>query len=179
MMGAVHDWSHYLSEIFRVTAPGGHIQLTEMRLQFISKSGTLGDDAAVRVLERVLPKYAACNRYDFGAGPKLVRLAESAGFHSVDEQVVEVPCSPVSSCPISKGMSLMVVDVKMSRVGKLMMDALTEGVAGWGRRAMIETGIIEEAADLYIESICQELKDARRQLFVKVYPSPLPSKLTP
>jgi hypothetical protein len=92
MVTAVHDWPAYLAEIFRVTAPGGHVQLSEMTMGFTSESKTLGNDAALKVMERVLQKNAVYNRYDHDVGSKLLRLAEKAGFHSLEQQVIQVPC---------------------------------------------------------------------------------------
>lgn len=91
MMTVIHEWPAYLTEIFRVTAPGGRIQLTEMSMNFESASGTLRKDSGLKVMERALQKYATFNRYDLQIGSNLATLAEGAGFHSVEETVFEVP----------------------------------------------------------------------------------------
>jgi ubiquinone/menaquinone biosynthesis C-methylase UbiE len=91
MMTAIREWPDYLAEIFRVTAPGGHIQLTEMSINFTSQTGTLRNDSGLKVVERVLQKYAYFNHFDFQIGSKLSTLVEGAGFHSVDESVIEIP----------------------------------------------------------------------------------------
>jgi ubiquinone/menaquinone biosynthesis C-methylase UbiE len=91
MMTVIHDWPCYLREIFRVTAPGGHIQLTEMSINVTSQSRGLRADSGLKVMERTLQRYAALKHFDFQIGSKLSHLAEAAGFHSVEEKVVEVP----------------------------------------------------------------------------------------
>jgi hypothetical protein len=88
----IRDWLKYLAEIYRVTAPGGHVQLSEKTVEFMSETGTLGADAALKVMERALRKHAAWSRYDVDVGSKLVGLVEEAGFHSLEEQIVQVPC---------------------------------------------------------------------------------------
>ena len=92
MATTIRDWPQYLAEICRVTAPGGHIQLSEMTIAFTSESGTLGADAALKVMERALKKHAAWSRYDSNVGSKLAGLVEDAGFQSVEEQTIQVPC---------------------------------------------------------------------------------------
>src|ERR1700737_1760933 len=127
MVTAILDWQGYLSEIFRVTAPGGHVQLSEMSMGFTSESGTLGTDSALKVLERALKKNALINRQDYEVGPKLIHLFEKTGFHIVEEQVVQVPCGTWHS------------DSRMNQVGKGTMEYFVEGVGTWGRSRMIET----------------------------------------
>jgi hypothetical protein len=91
-MTAILEWPDYLAEIFRVTAPGGHIQLTEMSIiSFSSQCGALRHDSGLKVIERALQKSAIMKHLDFQVGSKLSVLAESAGFHSVEENVIEVP----------------------------------------------------------------------------------------
>jgi ubiquinone/menaquinone biosynthesis C-methylase UbiE len=87
----IHEWPDYLAEIFRVTAPGGRLQLTEMSMRLTSQTGSLGKDSGLKVMERAMQKHAAFNRFDLEIGPKLSNLVEQAGFHSVEEKVVEVP----------------------------------------------------------------------------------------
>ena len=91
MVLAIHDWARYMSEIYRVTAPGGHIQLCEVGVSFVSRHGALRHDSGLKVMERALQKYAAVLRYDLKVGSKLSIMAEGAGFHSVEEKEVEVP----------------------------------------------------------------------------------------
>jgi len=88
---AIHDWTRYISEIYRVTATGGHIQLCEVGVSFVSRNGALRHDSGLKVMERALQKYAAVMRYDLKVGSKLSIMAEGAGFHSVEEKEVEVP----------------------------------------------------------------------------------------
>jgi hypothetical protein len=50
-----------------------------------------------------------------------------------------------------------------------MMEHFIEGIRIWGRSSMIEIGVPEDVADLYIEKAIRELKDPRYQLSVKAY----------
>ena len=50
-----------------------------------------------------------------------------------------------------------------------MMEHFYEGVGIWGRSSMIEMGVPEDVADMYIEKIQRELKHPRYQLSVTVY----------
>lgn len=91
MKGVIHEWPDYFAEIFRVTAAGGRLQLTEMSMRFTSQTGCLGKDSGLKVMERAMQKHAAFNHSDLEIGSKLSSLVERAGFHSVEEKVVEVP----------------------------------------------------------------------------------------
>ena len=91
MKGVIHEWPEYLAEIFRVTAAGGRLQLTEMSMRFTSQTGILGKDSGLKVMERAMKKHAAFNRFDLEIGSQLSSLVERTGFHSVEEKVVEVP----------------------------------------------------------------------------------------
>ena len=92
MKTGIHEWPEYIAEIFRVTAPGGQIQFTELDTEFISHNDTLGNDAALKVLQKALQKYAFVKHLDFQVGSKLAEMARRVGFHSVEEKMVEVPC---------------------------------------------------------------------------------------
>src|SRR5271155_1813354 len=91
MMTAIHEWPKYIAEIYRVTGTGCRVQLTEMGMTFTSHSGTLRKDSGLKLMERALQKYSFINHFDLQVGPKLSVLLESAGFHSVEEKVIEVP----------------------------------------------------------------------------------------
>jgi len=91
MISVVHEWPGYLAEIFRVTAPGGHVQLTEMSMVLTSGTGKLRNDSGLKVMERAIQKHAALNHLDTNIGSKLSTSVELAGFHSVHEKVVEIP----------------------------------------------------------------------------------------
>lgn len=92
MKTGIHEWPEYIAEIFRVTAPGGHIQFTELDMDFISNNDTLGNDAALKVVQKALQKYAFVQHLDLQVGSKLAEMVRRAEFHSVEEKVVEVPC---------------------------------------------------------------------------------------
>ena len=49
------------------------------------------------------------------------------------------------------------------------MEHFIDGVGSWGRTRMIETGVPEDAVDMYVERSRRELKDPRHQLHVTVY----------
>jgi len=51
----------------------------------------------------------------------------------------------------------------------LMLEHYSEGAGTWGRQCMIEIGIPEDVADMYIEKLRRELKDPRLKLSVKGY----------
>ena len=91
MNGVIHEWPDYLAEIFRVTAAGGRLQFTEMSMRFTSRTGSLDKDSGLKVMEKAMQKHAAFNHFDLEIGSKLSSLLERAGFHSVEEKVVEVP----------------------------------------------------------------------------------------
>jgi len=157
MKTVVVDWPSYLADIFRVTASGGHIQLTEMAMTFASQNGSLGNDSGLKVMERTLQKYALIKRFDFQIGSKLSALVESAGFHSVEEKVVKVPIGGWQS------------ESRLVKVGTLMMEHLIEAVGVWERHCMVEIGVPEDTVDMYIEKVRRELKDPRYQLTVMAY----------
>lgn len=92
MKMGIREWPDYISEIFRATATGGHTQFTEIGMEFISNNNALGSDAALKVIQKALQKYASIHRLDLEAGSKLTEMVRSAGFHSVEEKVVDVPC---------------------------------------------------------------------------------------
>jgi ubiquinone/menaquinone biosynthesis C-methylase UbiE len=92
MQMGIRDWPEYISEIFRVSAPGGHTQFTEIGMEFISNNNALGSDAALEVIQKALQKYASIHRLNFQVGSKLAEMVRRAGFHSVEEKVVDVPC---------------------------------------------------------------------------------------
>jgi ubiquinone/menaquinone biosynthesis C-methylase UbiE len=92
MQMGIRDWPEYISEIFRVTAPGGHTQFTEIGMEFISNNNALGSDAALEVIQKALQKYGSINRLNLQVGSKLAEMVRRAGFHSVEEKVVDVPC---------------------------------------------------------------------------------------
>lgn len=165
MKTVVIDWPSYLADIFRVTASGGHIQLTEMAMTFTSQNGSLGNDSGLKVMERAFQKYAAIKHFDFKIGSKLCTLVENVGFHCVEEKVVEVPIGGWQSGELVLRSSLM-AESNLVKVGKLMMEHFTEAVGTWGRYCMIEIGVPEDAVDMYIEKIRRELKDPRYQLTV-------------
>jgi len=89
--GIIHEWPDYLAEIFRATAAGGRIELTEMSMRFTSQNRSLCKDSGLKVMERAIQKHAAFNRFDLEIGSKLSSLVERTGFHSVEENVVEIP----------------------------------------------------------------------------------------
>lgn len=60
-------------------------------------------------------------------------------------------------------------DPNLSRVGALMLDHYAEAAGEQGRACMIEIGIPEDAADMYIEKLRTELRDPRLKLSVKGY----------
>ena len=80
-----------MAEIFRVTAPGGHVQLTEMSMVITSRTGKLRSDSGLKVMEKALHKHATLNCLDENVGSRLASLADSAGFHSIVEKEVEIP----------------------------------------------------------------------------------------
>ncbi len=88
----IREWPEYISEIFRATAPGGHTQFTELGMEFISNNNALGSDAALKVIQNALHKYASLHRLDLDVGSKLTEMVRRAGFHSLEEKVVDVPC---------------------------------------------------------------------------------------
>jgi ubiquinone/menaquinone biosynthesis C-methylase UbiE len=92
MKTGIHEWPEYIAEIFRVTAPGGHTQFTEISMEFISNNNALGNDAALKVIQNALQKYAFIHHLDLQVGSKLTDMVRRAGFHSVEEKVVDVPC---------------------------------------------------------------------------------------
>ena len=60
-------------------------------------------------------------------------------------------------------------DPNLARIGMLMFEHYSEGGGTWGRQCMIEIGIPEDVADMYIEKLRRELKDPRLKLSVKGY----------
>ena len=168
MISVVREWPGYLGEIFRVTAPGGHIQLTEMSMVLTSGTGELRKDSALKVMERAVQKHAALNHLDTNVGSKLTTMVELAGFHSVHEKVVEIPIGgwQPGTCDQEKYLT---IDAILDKVGRMMMEHMSEGVGIWARSCMIEIGVPEDGVDLYIEKIRQELRDPRLQLSVKAY----------
>jgi hypothetical protein len=168
MKTIIVDWPNYLADIFRVTASGGHIQLTEMATTFTSQNGSLSGDSGLKVMERTLHKYAAIKQFDFQIGSKLSTLVANAGFHSVEEKVVEVPIGGWQSGETLLRSALM-TDTNLAKVGTLMMEHFIEAVGVWGRHCMIEIGVPEDAVDMYLEKVRRELKDPRHQLIVTAY----------
>ena len=156
MKTAIHEWPEYINEIFRVTANGGHIQLTES-LGFSSNSGTLANDSAIRVIERTRQKYALIMQYDLEVGPKLVEMVRDAGYRGVEEKAFEIPVGNWHADP------------EMNKAGVLMLEHMIEEIEGWARKAMTEIGIPEDGVDMYIEKARRELRDPRHQLSMKVY----------
>jgi hypothetical protein len=154
MKTVVHQWLGYISEIYRVTANGGHVQLTETA-GFLSNSGTLPSDSALKVIERVIQKHALITQCDLEVAPKLVDMVRDAGYRAVDEKVFEIPIGNWHSDPI------------MNKAGVLMMEHMIEESGEWWRKAMIEMGIQEDTVDLYIERARRELRDPRYKLKVK------------
>jgi len=92
MKMGIREWQDYISEIFRATAPGGHTQFTELGMEFVSNNNALGSDAALKVIHKALQKYASIRRLDLEVGSKLTEMVRHAGFHSLEEKVVDVPC---------------------------------------------------------------------------------------
>ena len=170
MISVVSDWPGYFAEIFRVTAPGGHVQITEMSTVITSGSGKLRSDSGLKVMERALQKHAALNHLDNNIRSKLSTLVESAGFHSVHETVVEIPIGAWQHGSCEQDAAL-IVDAILDKVGTMMTEHMSEQVGIWARSCMIEIGIPEDGVDLYIEKIRQELRDPRLQLSVKAYAS--------
>lgn len=168
MMSVIHDWSGYLAEIFRVTAPGGHIQLTEISIDVTSQTGTLRADSGLKVMERVLQRYAALKHFDFQIGQKLSHLAETAGFHSVEEKIIEVPLGAWNSGQVTRYSSL-IADSQSNKVGSLMGEHFVEEAGMWGRSSMIAIGVPEDVVDMYLEKIERELRDPSFRLTVKAY----------
>jgi hypothetical protein len=74
-----------------VTALGGHIQLTEMAVQFESQKGALRKDSGLKVMERALRKYAAFHHYNLEVESNLASLVRDAGFRGVEERAFSVP----------------------------------------------------------------------------------------
>jgi len=87
----VQDWPRYVAEIFRVTAPGGHIQLTELAFKVESQNGDLPKESGLKVMERAFRNYAACKHYNLEVESDLTALVRNAGFHGVEEKVFSVP----------------------------------------------------------------------------------------
>ena len=168
MMAVVHDWPHYLAEIFRVMAPGGHVQLTEISMVITSRTGKLRRDSGLKVMERALQKHAVHNRLDVNIGSKLATMAECAGFHSVEEKEVDVPIGGWQPGTLIQR-SFLTIDAILDKVGTIMMEHLSEEVGIWAKSCMVEIGVPEDGVDLYIEQIRQELRDPRLQLSVKAY----------
>ena len=50
-----------------------------------------------------------------------------------------------------------------------MLEHYSEGAGTWGRQCMIEIGIPEDVADMYIEKLRGELKDPLLKLSVRGY----------
>jgi hypothetical protein len=86
----VQDWSRYVSDIYRVTAPGGRVQLTELSFRFQSQRG-LPKDSGIKVMERALRMHAAFNHYNLEVESNLAPLVRNAGFHGVEEKEFIVP----------------------------------------------------------------------------------------
>jgi hypothetical protein len=87
----IQDWSRYVADIYRVTAPSGRIQLTELSFRFVSQKGQLPKDSGLKVMERALRKYAAFNHYNLEVESNLATLVRDAGFHGVEEKEFIVP----------------------------------------------------------------------------------------
>jgi len=87
----VQDWPRYVADIYRVTAPSGRVQLTELSFRFESQKGELPKDSGLKVMERALRKYAAFNHYHLEVESNLATLVRVAGFHSVEEKEFTVP----------------------------------------------------------------------------------------
>jgi hypothetical protein len=156
--------------MFRVTAPGGHVQLTEMSTVLTSGTGKLRNDSSLKVMERALQKHAALNHLDINIGSKLSALVEAAGFHSVEEKLVEIPIGAWQ--PGNTGSrTCLIIDAILDKVGTMMMEHMSEEVGIQARSCMIEIRVPEDGVDLYIEKIRQELRDLRLQLSVKAYAS--------
>jgi len=156
MKTVVHQWPEYVREIFRVTANGGHLQLTET-MGFIPNTGTLPYDSALKVIERAVHKHAVITQCDFEVAPKLVDMVRDAGYRGVEEKIFEIPVGNWHSDP------------NLNKAGSLMMEHIIEESSGWVRNAMIEMGIPEDTVDLYLEKARRELRDPRYQLNIKVY----------
>jgi hypothetical protein len=170
MMSVVRDWPGYLAEIFRVTAPGGHVQLTEMSTVLTSGTGKLRNDSSLKVMERALQKHASLNHLDVKIGSKLSALVEAAGFHSVEEKVVEIPIGAWQ--PGKTGSrTCLIIDAILDKVGTMMLEHMSEEIGIQARSCMIEIRVPEDGVDLYIEKIRQELRDLRLQLSVRAYAS--------
>lgn len=107
MKTEIHEWPDYIAEIFRVTAPGGYTQFTEITMEFNSKNNALGNDAALKVVQNALQKYAAIHHLDLQVGSKLADLVRRAGFHSIEVKVVDVPCGVWPSGEYCLAISLM------------------------------------------------------------------------
>jgi hypothetical protein len=166
----VQDWPRYVADIYRVTALGGRIQLTELSFRFESQNGNLPKDSGLKVMERALRMYAAFNRYNPEIESNLVALVRNAGFHGVEEKEFVVPVGNWSTgIPIFGPDRLIGSDPNLSRVGALMFEHYTEAVGDQGRACMIEIGIPEDVADMYIEKLRMELRDSRLKLSVKGY----------
>jgi len=159
MKTVIHSWPEYIAEIFRVTANGGHIQLTES-MKLISTSGTLPNDSAIKVIERALQKHAVIKQHDLEVGPKLVDMVREAGYRGIEEKIFEIPVGNWDSDP------------ELNKAGGYMLDYLLDEMSGSARSGMIEIGIQEDAADLYIERARRELRDPRHRLSIKVYALP-------
>ena len=91
MSTVVQDWPRYVAEIFRVTAPGGHIQLTELAFRLESQNGKLPKDCGLTVMEGALSKHATLKHYNLEVESDLAALVRNAGFHGVEEKVFSVP----------------------------------------------------------------------------------------
>lgn len=88
MKSVIQSWPTYLTEIYRVTAQGGYIQLTESSN---IQSATLPNDSALRVMERAIQKHAIISHHNLNISSTLTESIRSAGFHSIEEKVVSVP----------------------------------------------------------------------------------------
>ena len=91
MSTLVQDWPRYVAEIFRVTALGGHIQLTELAFRVEPQNGQLPRDSGLTVVEGALRKHATFKHYNLEVESDLAALVRNAGFHGVEEKVFSVP----------------------------------------------------------------------------------------
>jgi hypothetical protein len=97
MKTVIPSWQTYIPEIYRVTAQGGTIQLTESSSTLLSQSSNLPSDSAIRIMERAIHRYSVYTHHNLNISTSLSELVKAAGFHSIEEKTFDVPCGSWSS----------------------------------------------------------------------------------
>jgi ubiquinone/menaquinone biosynthesis C-methylase UbiE len=86
-------WSSYIREIWRVTKPGGWVQLIEIDPVRYCDDGSMPSESALSKYEKIVEEVMK-EKYQItihGTGPKLARHAQNAGFVNINLVNNKVP----------------------------------------------------------------------------------------